>query len=241
MVDTLTCSAAWAPSTAACASTSEDCGEDCAVATLGGGPDVAAVSGAGGVEADATCAAAPEKALMACWIPAVPAAIELIPIGRVIGIDPANLSGFRSASWPALACRGMQPLRPRPHRARWPLLAAVLVLAVTACGYSPGSAAALLDDLEDAGAAVCTERREPVPDVMTCVDPVNGDLTVGLTDDPAGALRRTRATAGGPWVVGRNWVVISYDDDLDRLREIRDLIGHGELYLDVDEVPVQVD
>ena|GEM_PF-5545939 len=103
----------------------------------------------------------------------------------------------------------------------------------------------------------CVERRNPLPDIVTCVgatEPVSPDddadessgvdsspdLTVGLTADPAGALRGTR-TGGGPWIVGDDWIVIAYDNDLERLTEIRDAIGHGDLYRDIDEVPVRVD
>ncbi len=103
----------------------------------------------------------------------------------------------------------------------------------------------------------CVERRNPLPDIVTCVGPTepvspdadadvssgvdsSPDLTVGLTADPAGALRGTR-TGGGPWIVGDDWIVIAYDNDLERLTEIRDAIGHGDLYRDIDEVPVRVD
>ena len=146
--------------------------------------------------------------------------------------------------------------------APWAAVVALTAL-LGACGgpWSPESANGLLDELETAGLVVCVDRREPLPDIVTCVGPVDApspedaetvedvdadevassaDLTVGLTADPAGALRGTR-TGGGPWIVGDDWIVIAYDGDLDRLREIRDTIGHGDLYVDVDEVPVRVD
>lgn len=116
-----------------------------------------------------------------------------------------------------------------------------MVLAVAACGgYTPASPEALLDELEEAGVLTCRERRSPAEGIATC-ESDDGDLTVGLTGDPAGAIRSTRESAGGPWIVGGDWIVISYDNDLDRLREIRDTIGHGDLYQDIDEVPVEVD
>lgn len=120
---------------------------------------------------------------------------------------------------------------------------------VMACGgpWSPASPDAVLDDLEARGAVTCTDRVAMSPRIVTCAvdgssgQPAQGaDLTVGLTDDPATALRTTRGP-GGPWIVGEDWIVIAHDDDLERMRAVRDAIGHGDLYTDIDEVPVRVD
>lgn len=108
------------------------------------------------------------------------------------------------------------------------LLTAVLLAG---CGSGvPDTANGIVDLVEAAGLIDCRERREPVPDVVTCEDDDAGDLTVGLTDTPLDTITATADSAGGPWIAGDGFVVISYDDDVDRLRAVRDAIGDGEVY-----------
>lgn len=84
--------------------------------------------------------------------------------------------------------------------------------------------------MEDAGLIECRERREPVPDVVTCEDDDAGDLTVGLTDTPLDTIAATADSAGGPWIAGGGFVVISYDGDVERVQAVRDAIGDGVVH-----------
>ena len=94
----------------------------------------------------------------------------------------------------------------------------------------PDSAHGILDRWEEAGLVDCQERREPVAEVVTCEDPDSGDLTVGLTETGVDTVRSTAETSSGPWIVGDGYVVITYDDDVDRTRKLRDALGAGEVY-----------
>lgn len=122
-----------------------------------------------------------------------------------------------------------------------PLLLTAALL--TACGSPvPDTANGIIDMVEAADLIECRERREPVPDVVTCEDDDAGDLTVGLTDTPLDTIAATADSAGGPWIAGDGFVVISYDDDVERLREVRDAIGDGEVYTTtVDGTPEPTD
>lgn len=120
---------------------------------------------------------------------------------------------------------------------RWSKMCAVLLsgLVVSGCGAAvPDTANGFLDLWEAGGLVSCTERREPVPDVVTCEDEDSGDLTVGLTETGEDTVRSTAATTDGPWIVGDGFVVITYDEDVDRARQLRDLLGSGQIYT-VDE------
>lgn len=106
----------------------------------------------------------------------------------------------------------------------------VVGLVMTGCGPGvPDSANGILDLWEAEGLVTCTERREPVPDVVTCEDD-EGDVTVGLTETGVDTVRSTSATSDGPWIVGDTFVVITYDRDRDRARALRDHLGHGDVY-----------
>jgi hypothetical protein len=76
--------------------------------------------------------------------------------------------------------------------------------------------------------------------VVTCVDDA-GDLTVGIVPDGVQTVRRTAGEAAGPWVVGDDFVVITYDGDEDRGRQVAEALG-GELYsVDGDGEPTPFD
>lgn len=107
---------------------------------------------------------------------------------------------------------------------------AVAVLLLVGCAASvPDSAEGIIELVEDAGLVDCSERRTPVPDVITCEDEEAGDITVGLTTTAEDTVRSTAATSDGPWIAGDSFVVITYDGDVDRARAIRDAIGTGEV------------
>ncbi|HUG85768.1 MAG TPA: hypothetical protein VMM13_14480 [Euzebya sp.] len=114
-----------------------------------------------------------------------------------------------------------------------------MCLLLPACGPRvPDTANGILDLWEADGLVTCTERREPVPDVVTCEDAEGGDLTVGLTETGLDTVRSTAATTDGPWIVGDTFVVITYDEDPARVRALRDLLGSGQLYsVDEDDEP----
>lgn len=116
---------------------------------------------------------------------------------------------------------------------RWtPLVAAVAALVACSTAYEPTSAQEMIDRLEADDLVDCTESRSPVPDVITCVDPA-GDLTFGLTDD--GPARAATISGDGPHLIGPTWVVLSFDGDDDRIREIRDTLGGGVVYVRDDD------
>ncbi len=127
-----------------------------------------------------------------------------------------------------------------PHR---PIMLTALVLLVAACTTGatvPQTANGIVDVLEDAAVVTCRERREPVPDVVTCEDDDAGDVTVGITDTPLVTVEATSRSAPGPWVVGDTYVVITFEDDVAHAQAVRDAIGSGELYTVDDEGSARV-
>ncbi len=114
---------------------------------------------------------------------------------------------------------------------------ALLLLGATACNgvEVPETAAGIMDVLEDAGMVTCRERREPVPDVVTCEDDEAGDVTVGITDTPLVTISSTSESAAGPWIAADTFVLITYDDDLPRVQSLRDAIGTGDIYRVTDD------
>lgn len=222
IVARLTRTALCAARTETCASTSEDCGDCCAVAGGGGGPPVA-VSGATGVVAETTSAAATSDARIARWSPAD---------------DPADDGEMAEMLTVGPSARPCVDLR---GSATFLVVRLVALLALVGCaGGGPSTPEALVALLQQEGGVRCTAVTQAGPAATRCASP-DGDLIGVVTDDPAGVIRRTRVEFGGPWIATDRWVVVSDRGDLDRLRGIRDRLGVGALYLDVDEVPVEVD
>ena len=121
---------------------------------------------------------------------------------------------------------------------------ACLLLVAQGCTSGPPAetAAEILDDFEAEGLADCSERREPVPDLITCEDEENGDLTVMFTDTEEQSVQTSSGQSDGPWIVGSGFIVVSYDDDPFRVGELRDHLGTGELYgVDEDGAPVPLE
>ncbi len=119
-------------------------------------------------------------------------------------------------------------------RIRSSTAALVIVVTLAGCGggYEPATAEAIVTELVAANLLECDERREPFPDVISCVDP-DGDVTIGLTDD--GALMATTLSAPGPDLIGKTWVILTYDDDLSRVEQFRDTLGAGDIFVRDDD------
>lgn len=109
-----------------------------------------------------------------------------------------------------------------------PALVAAVLVSACGGGYAPRSAQEIIDKVVAADLVDCDEQRSPFPDVITCVDPA-GELTFALTDD--GPARMATVSGPGPHLAGATWVVLSFDDDLERIEAVRDLLGDGVVYV----------
>lgn len=106
--------------------------------------------------------------------------------------------------------------------------AGIGAIMLTSCsgGFDPAGAEDIVTKLVSANLLDCDERREPFPEVITCLDPA-GDVTIALTNDAEGLAERLDSP--GPFLIGPTWIVASFDGDLDLITAFRDTLGAGEI------------
>ncbi|MEE8602230.1 hypothetical protein [Euzebya tangerina] len=122
----------------------------------------------------------------------------------------------------------------------WVIIAGLL--AGCTSGPPAETAAAILDQFEEEGLVACRERREPLPDLITCEDDEDGDITVVFTDTEEDSIRSSSNQTDGPWILGSGFIVVSYDNDPARLAQLRDVLGTGDLVgVDDDGNPVPLE
>lgn len=123
-----------------------------------------------------------------------------------------------------------------PTHRLWAVAMAALMMASCSRGYNPATAEQIVTTLVAADLLECDERRDPFPEVISCVDP-DGQVTIALTDDSAEMAQQLDAE--GPFLVGGTWIILSYDGDQARVVSFRETLGGGEVFVRDDDGTMQ--